>query len=66
MIKLSKYNQDNRFDIPVVGIRTLKFLKKYNYEGVFIEKEKLIIIEKDQVIKFCNKNSLFISCVKKI
>ena len=40
--------------------------KKYNYEGVFIEKEKLIILEKDQVIKFCNKNSLFISCVKKI
>ena len=66
LIKLSKYNQDNRFDVPVIGIRTLKLIKKYNYEGVFIEKEKLIIIEKDQVIKFCNKNSLFISCVKKI
>ena len=65
LIKLSKYNQDNRFDVPVIGINTLKLLKKYNYEGVFLEKEKLIILDKNQVVKYCNNNSLFISSVKK-
>jgi DUF1009 family protein len=44
----------------------LKLLKKYNYEGIFVEKEKSIILDKDKVIKYCNNNSLFISGVKKI
>ncbi|PPR46560.1 MAG: hypothetical protein CFH19_01185 [Alphaproteobacteria bacterium MarineAlpha5_Bin9] len=65
LIKLSKYNQDTRFDIPVIGLNTVKLIKKYNYEGIFLEKNKLIIIEKDKVIKYCDNNSLFISSVNK-
>tara|TARA_B100000315_G_C14468781_1_gene537293 strand:- start:167 stop:982 length:816 start_codon:yes stop_codon:yes gene_type:complete len=65
LIKLSKYNQDNRFDVPVIGLRTLKLLKKFDYEGVFIEKKKLIILDKDKAINFCDNNSIFISSVKK-
>ena len=66
LLKFSKYNQDNRFDIPVIGLKTFKLLKKYDYEGIFVEKKNLIILEKEQVIEFCNNNSLFISSVKKI
>ena len=66
LLKLSKYNQDNRFDVPVIGIKTLKLLKKYDYDGAFIEKKNLILLNKDQIIKFCNNNSLFIFGVKKI
>ena len=66
LLKFSKFNQDSRFDVPVIGLKTLKLLKKYNYEGIFVEKEKSIILDKDKVIKYCNNNSLFISGVKKI
>ena len=66
LLKFSKYNQDKRFDVPVIGLKTFKLLKKFDYEGVFVEKNNLIILEKDQVIEFCNNNSLFISSVKKI
>ena len=66
LLKFSKYNQDNRFDVPVIGLKTLKLLKKYDYEGVFVERKKLIILDKVQAIEFCNNNSLFISSVKKI
>ena len=66
LIKFSKYNQDERFDVPVIGLKTFKLLKKCDYEGVFVEKNNVIILEKDQVIEFCNNNSLFISSVKKI
>ena len=52
--------------MPVIGLNTLKLLNKYNYEGVFVEKENLIIIEKKQVIKYCNDNSLFITGVEKV
>ena len=65
VIKLSKYNQDTRFDVPVIGLNTVKLLKKYNYEGIFLEINKCIIIDKKQVIDFANKNNIFISGTKK-
>ena len=66
LIKLSKYNQHSILDVPTIGIQTLKNLKKYNYEGLFIEKNNCIILEKDKSINFCNDNSLFLSTTNKI
>ena len=66
LIKLSKYNQHSILDVPTIGIQTLKNLKKYNYEGLFIEKNNCIIIEKDKSIDFCNNNNLFLSTINKI
>ena len=60
-----KYNQDTRFDLPTIGIKTLKLLKKYNYEGIFIQKKHCLIIDKEKVINFANKNNLFIVGVNK-
>ena len=66
LLKLSKYNQDSILDIPVIGLKTLNNLKFYKYEGIFLEKNKCIIIDKKEVLDFCNLNKIFISCVKKI
>ena len=66
LIKLSKYNQHSILDVPTIGIKTLKNLKKYNYEGLFIEKNNCIILEKDKSIDFCNKYNLFLSTINKI
>ena len=66
LIKLSKYNQHSILDVPTIGIQTLKNLKKYNYEGLFIEKNHCIILEKDKSINFCNDNNLFLSTTNKI
>ena len=65
LIKLTKYNQNPILDIPTIGIKTVQFLKKYDYEGVFLEKNKCIIIDKDKVTKFCDTNNIFISSVIK-
>ena len=65
MIKLSKYNQHSNLDIPVIGIETVKNLKAYDYDGVFLEKNKCMIIDKDEVIKFSNVNDIFIASVDK-
>ncbi len=61
LLKLKKINQDLRFDLPAIGINTLKQIKKYDYEGVFIEKNYCIIINKNKVIEYANKNKIFIS-----
>ena len=65
LVKLMKYNQDERFDLPTIGIDTLKKLKKFNYEGIFIQKNFCIIINKNEVIKYANNNNLFIEGINK-
>ena len=66
LLKLSKYNQHDSLDVPTIGIQTMQQLKKYSYEGVYIEKNKCIILEKEEVIHYCNENNLFLSTVNKI
>ena len=66
LLKLSKYNQHNVLDLPTIGIKTLFNIKHYSYEGLFIEKNECIILEKEKIINFCNENNLFLSTIKKI
>ena len=63
LLKLVKKNQDLRFDLPTIGLETLKLLKKYNYEGLYIQKKHCVIIDKYEVVKFADKNNLFICSV---
>ena len=66
LLKLSKYNQHKALDLPTIGIKTIQNLKKYSYEGVFIEKNECIVLEKEKIINFCNNNNMFLSTVSKI
>ena len=66
LLKLSKYNQHHELDLPTIGLQTFENLNKYNYEGIFIEKNKCVIIEKEKIINFCNENNLFLSTINKI
>ncbi len=64
LFKFTKKNQSELIDIPLVGLDTIKNLKKFNYEGLFLEKYKCLIIDKNHVIDYANKNKIFISTVE--
>ena len=64
ILKFSKKNQSNLIDIPLIGLETIKNIKKHNYEGIFLEKNKCLIIDKGKVINYANKNNIFISSVE--
>ena len=66
LIKASKYNQSNILDIPTIGKQTLDLLIENDYEGVFIEKQNCLIIDKDETINLANSKNLFISTFEKI
>jgi len=66
LIKLSKYNQSSLLDIPTIGLETMKLLNDFDYEGVFLELNKCLIINKLEVIKYSDLNNLFITAVNKI
>ena len=58
-----KSNQDTRFDVPVIGLTTIEKVKKANLEGIALQKDTVVIIEKDKVIKLANKLDIFITAV---
>lgn len=60
VVKVSKPNQDNRFDIPTVGVNTLKTMKRFGGKILAIEANETFIVEKDEMIKFANKNKMVI------
>ena len=64
LVKFAKKNQSNLIDIPVIGLDTIIKLKKYNYEGVYLQKNKCLVLDKDKIIDYANKNKLFISSLE--
>ena len=41
----------------------MKNLKKHNYEGIFLQKNKCLILDKKKIIDYASQNNLFISSV---
>ena len=63
VIKVSKPNQDMRFDIPVVGLKTMKFLIKAKARCLAIEAEKTLFLDRKECIKLANKRKLCIVAI---
>lgn len=55
VLKFAKKDQDLRFDVPVVGISTLKLLKKIRAAALVLEENKTIILEKNKFIDLSKK-----------
>ena len=49
-LKFSKRKQDLRFDVPVVGIKTLNVLKRIGAAALVLETDKVIILDKDKFL----------------
>jgi len=63
VVKVSKPNQDNRFDIPTVGLNTLKTMKKYGGKILAIEANETFIVEKNEMIEFADKHKMVVVAV---
>ena len=55
VVKVSKPNHDMRFDIPIIGLKTLKILKKSKVKVIAIEAQKTLLIDKKTLIDQANK-----------
>jgi len=63
LIKFPKKKQDLRMDLPTVGLQTFKDIKKYSLRGVVLQSKKNIFLNKNECIKFANKNKIFIKII---
>jgi hypothetical protein len=64
VIKVSKPQQDMRFDVPVVGTNTLHSMKKASAKVLAIEAGKCIIIDREKFIKEANRAGIAVIGLK--
>ena len=60
VVKVAKPKQDKRFDIPAVGLRTLKTMKRYGANVLALESNETIMVEQAEMIKFADRNNMII------
>ncbi|MBI5416514.1 UDP-2,3-diacylglucosamine diphosphatase LpxI [Candidatus Poribacteria bacterium] len=61
VIKVSRPKQDLRYDIPAIGLNTLKSMKKINAEVLAVEAQKTLLVEKENLIKYADLNNMCIA-----
>ena len=66
LVKFAKYKQSKILDIPTIGVQTINLLIANDYEGIYLEKNKCLILEKEKTIDLANQNNIFISTCYKI
>jgi len=63
IVKVSKPKQDLRFDIPVVGLNTIKNLVKTKASCLAFEAEKTLFLDRDVSLRIANSNEICIVAV---
>ncbi len=66
VVKVSKPMQDLRFDLPAVGLSTLKNMAKVRASCLAIEAGKTIIFDREEMISFANQNRISVVSIKEI
>ena len=63
IVKVSKPKQDMRFDVPVIGLKTIKSLVKAKARCLAFEAEKTLFIDKEKSLKLADKKGVSIVAV---
>ena len=53
MVKVSKPNQDFRFDVPVVGPATIEAAAQAGVDVIVVEARRTLLLEKEEVVRQC-------------
>src|SRR6266513_3794595 len=52
MVKVAKPNQDMRFDVPVIGVETIRIAAEAKLRVIAIEAGKTLLLERDAILDF--------------
>lgn len=64
LCKAAREGHDWRFDIPVVGLKTLKMMKKSGVTALAFQAHRLLLLDREKVIEFANKNGIAVAGVE--
>jgi len=60
LCKAAREGHDWRFDIPVVGLKTLKMMRKAGVTALAFQARRLLLLDRDEVISYANRHSIAI------
>lgn len=63
MIKVARPEQDMRWDVPTVGLETMKLLAEHKYKALVIESRKMYLAEKDEMLKLANSADITVEAL---
>jgi DUF1009 family protein len=55
VVKVSKPQQDMRFDVPVVGVRTIRVMQRSNARVLAVDAGRTLLFEREQLIEEANQ-----------
>ncbi len=58
MVKVSKPNQDMRFDVPVIGVETVRIAAESGVRVIAVEAGKTLLLERDAGIALANGSNM--------
>ena len=63
VVKVAKPSQDKRFDIPAVGLKTLKKIRHHKGAVLAVEAGETIMIDKKELIEYANRHNIAVVAV---
>ena len=60
LFKAAREGHDWRFDIPVVGLKTLKMMKKAGVTALAFQAGRLILLDREEVVAYANRHGIAI------
>jgi len=60
MVKVAKANQDMRFDVPVIGVETIRIAAEAQLRVIAVEAEKTLLLERDAIVDLANRSKISI------
>lgn len=60
VVKVSKPNQDMRFDVPVVGKATIQLMAESNASALALDAGKTLLIDRDELLALANEKDISI------
>jgi len=64
VVKVAKQGHDMRFDIPVIGLRTMKLLKRVKAGVLAIEAGRSILLEREKIIEQADKMNICLTALE--
>lgn len=64
VVKVSKPQQDMRFDVPVVGVRTIRVMRRSNARVLAVDAGKTLLFEREQLIEEANQAGISVIGMK--
>jgi UDP-2,3-diacylglucosamine hydrolase len=58
MVKVAKPNQDMRFDVPVIGVETLRVAAESRLRVIAVEAGKTLLLERAAIIDLANRSTI--------